>query len=51
VKVEGDSSPRSTHYRNSDAVDFGRGACQSLQAEFVAKDRDGRIAEKDSYGE
>jgi len=50
VKVEGDSSPRSTHDRKSDAVDSGRALAKSLNVEFVVKDQDGRIAEKDSYG-
>lgn len=50
VKVEGDSSPRSTHDRKSDAVDSGRALAKSLAVEFVVKTQDGRIAEKDSYG-
>jgi hypothetical protein len=50
VKVEGDSSPRSTHARKSDAVDSGQALAKSLQVEFVVKNQDGRIAEKDSYG-
>jgi len=50
VKIEGEGSPRSTHQRKSDAVDSGRALAKSLQVEFVVKNQDGRIAEKDSYG-
>ena len=50
VKVEGDSSPRTTHDRRSDAVDSGRALAKSLRVEFIVKNQDGRIAEKDSYG-
>jgi Uncharacterized protein conserved in bacteria (DUF2188) len=49
VKIEGEGSPRSTHQRKSDAVDSGRALAKSLQVEFVVKNQDGRIAEKDSY--
>ena len=41
---------RHTHGRKSDAVDSGRALAKSLQVEFVVKNQDGRIAEKDSYG-
>ena len=50
VKVEGEDSPRSTHDRKADAVDSGRSLAKSLAVEFVAKHQEGRIAEKDSYG-
>jgi hypothetical protein len=50
VKVERESSGRSTHDRKSDAVDSGRALAKSMQVEFVVKNQDGRIAEKDSYG-
>ena len=50
VKIQGEGSPRSTHQRKSDAVDSGRALAKSLQVEFVVKNQDGRIAEKDSYG-
>ena len=50
VKVEGDGVPRSTHERKSDAVESGRELAKSLQVEFIVKNQDGRIAEKDSYG-
>jgi len=50
VKVEGDSSPRTSHDRKTDAVDSGRALAKSFQVEFVVKNQDGRIAEKDTYG-
>lgn len=50
VKVEGESSAKSTHERKSDAVDSGRALAKSMQVEFVVKNLDGRIAEKYSYG-
>jgi hypothetical protein len=50
VKVEGDLAPRSTHERKSDAVDSGRALAKSMRVEFIVKKQDGRIAEKDSYG-
>lgn len=50
VKVEGEASPKSTHARKTDAVDSGRALAKSLKVEFVVKNQDGRIAEKDSYG-
>ena len=50
VKVEGAGSPRSTHDRKSEAVDSGRALAKSLAVEFVVKTHDGRIAEKESFG-
>ena len=50
VKVEGDSAARSTHDRKSDAVDSGRALAKSMRVEFIVKNQDGQIAEKDSYG-
>ena len=37
VKVEGESSPRSTHDRKSDAVDSGRALAKSMRVEFIEK--------------
>lgn len=51
VKVDGDPAPRATHDRKSDAVDDGRALAKSLRVEFVVKNRDGQIAEKNSYGD
>ena len=36
--------------RKADAVDAGRALAKRLKVEFVVKSQDGRIAEKDSYG-
>lgn len=50
MKVEGEGSPRSAHEGKAEAVEAGRALAKSLAVEFVVKNQDGRIAEKDSYG-
>ena len=50
VRVEGEGMPRSNQERKSDAIESGRALAISLNVEFIVKNRDGKIAEKDSYG-
>ena len=50
VKVEGEGTPRSAHDRKSEAVESGRALAKTLKVEVIVKNQDGRIAEKDSYG-
>ena len=50
VVLEGDPSSRSTHDRKEGAVDYGRALAKSMRVEFIVKNQDGKIAEKDSYG-
>ena len=50
--VQNDTTERanSLHDRKEDAIKRARELAQNRQAEFVIKDRDGRIMGKDSHG-
>lgn len=50
VKKEGNERASSVHQTQRDAIDIGREAAQSANSELVIHGRDGRIRDKDSYG-
>ena len=50
VKPEGSKTPTSTHRTQSAAADAGRRAAKQNQSELVIHRPDGRIRDKDSFG-
>ncbi len=50
VKGAGNQKATSTHSTQSDAIDAARGIAQNQQSEVVVHRPDGRIRDKDSYG-
>jgi hypothetical protein len=50
VKGEGNSRATSVHNTQSDAIDAARDIAINQKAEVVIHRRDGRIRDKDSYG-
>ena len=50
VKISGDLFPISSHLTQSDAINSGKPLAQMLQTELVIHRPDGRIRDKDSYG-
>lgn len=50
VRGEGNSRDTSHHQTQSDAIDAARDIARNQQSEVVIHGRDGRIREKDSYG-
>ena len=51
VRKEGASRPTSVHDTQQDAVDAGRAIARNQSGELVIHGRDGRIRDRDSYGE
>ncbi len=50
VKKEGNERASSVHSTQQQAIDVGRTAAQAERSELVIHGRDGRIRDKDSYG-
>ena len=50
VRGEGNSRDTSTHGTQGEAIDAARGIAQNQRAEVVIHGRDGRIRDRDSYG-
>jgi hypothetical protein len=50
VKREGDAAPVSTHSSQNEAERAGRQLARAAKVEFELHGRDGRIRERDSYG-
>lgn len=50
VKTEGSTRARSTHDTQKDAINAGRQAAQKAKTELLIHGRDGRIRDRDSYG-
>lgn len=50
VKPEGSKTPSSTHRTQAAATDAGRRAAKHNQSELVIHRPDGRIRDKDSFG-
>jgi len=50
VKKEGNDRASSVHPTQQQAVDAGRDAAKTERSELVIHGRDGRIRDKDSYG-
>jgi hypothetical protein len=50
VQTDGTQRADSLHDRKSDAVTRGRELAQNKKTELVIKNENGRIAQKDSYG-
>lgn len=50
VQGEGNSKPTRVTTTQQEAINFGREIAQNQQSELVIHGRDGRIRDKDSYG-
>ncbi len=50
VKKEGNERASSVHSTQKQAIDVGRTAAQTERSELVIHGRDGRIRDKDSFG-
>ena len=50
VKKEGNERASSVHSTQQQAIDVGRNAAKAGQSELVIHGRDGRIRDKDSFG-
>ena len=50
VKISGNTYAQSTHNTQGDAINSGKPIAQMLQTELVIHRPDGRIRDKDSYG-
>jgi hypothetical protein len=50
VQTDGTQRAASLHDTKKEAIAAGRAQAQRQQAELVIKNRDGRIAQKDSHG-
>lgn len=50
VKREGEDDPLSTHRTQAEAEEAGREVAKREEVEFMLHGSDGRIREKDSYG-
>lgn len=50
VKKEGNDRASSVHTTQKQAIDVGRGAAQAERSELVIHGRDGKIRDKDSFG-
>lgn len=50
VQTDGTKRASSLHDTKAEAIAAGRAQSQRQQAELVVKNRDGRIAQKDSHG-
>lgn len=49
-RIEGDTDVLDTHPTKVDAVAAGRDVARERKAEHIIKDENGRIAERNSYG-
>ena len=50
VKKEGNKKASSVHKTQQQAIDVGRDAAKNEKSELVIHKRDGKIRDKDSYG-
>jgi len=50
VKKEGNERASSVHRTQQEAIDVGRGAAKGERSELVIHGRDGKIRDKDSFG-
>ncbi len=50
VRGEGNSKVTSVHQTQAEAIDAGRAIARNQKSELVIHGRDGRIRDKDSYG-
>ncbi len=50
VRGAGNDRPSRVFDRQSDAIDYARGVAQNQQSELLVHGRNGRIRDRDSYG-
>lgn len=50
VHVQGEAGDRSWHRLKAEAEQVGRALARQLRTEFVIKNQQGRIIDRDSYG-